>query len=341
MSEPLKTLADWIDVPSVTGDEADYADLLCRALIAEGFGVERQDVDPVAPGGAKRFNVLARGAQPPEVVFCTHLDTVPPFFGPRVERGVIFGRGACDAKGQALAMLLAARELLRRGEDRIGFLLTVGEETDSAGAKRADALLAEPWRPRYVIVGEPTDNTFVRGHKGIYKCRLHAHGVAGHSSQDVGPSAIHELVGALQRILGAGWGDDERFGKGTINVGEIGGGLAANVVAPEATAELLLRIVEDPDVVTARLRELLGEHVELAQGKGYAPLPFHVPDGEESIAVAFGTDAPYLGRWGTPVLFGPGSILDAHTANEKLELAALEQAVAEHVRTAERLLAGR
>jgi acetylornithine deacetylase len=334
VSDVLRTLADWIDVPSVTGDEEGYGELLARALTDEGFGVERQQVEP------GRHNVLARGAKPPEIVFCTHLDTVPPFFGPRIERGVIYGRGACDAKGQALAMLLAARELLKRGEDRIGFLLTVGEETDSAGAKRADALRTDAWRPRFTIVGEPTDNTFVRGHKGIYKCSLQAHGVAGHSSQDVGPSAIHELVGALERILAADWGHDERFGRGTLNVGAIAGGLAANVVAPEATAELLLRIVEDPARVTERLTGLLGPHVELVAGKGYAPLGFHVPAGEESIAVAFGTDAPYLGGWGTPVLYGAGSILDAHTAGEKLELAALERAVAEHVRTVGRLLGG-
>jgi acetylornithine deacetylase len=331
-SDPLRVLADWIDVPSVTGDEADYGDLVGRFLAAAGLGVERQEVAP------NRFNVLARAAEP-EVVFCTHLDTVPPFFGPRVEGGVIYGRGACDAKGQALAMLLAARRLLAEGEERVGFLLTVGEETDSAGAKHADAHRTEPWSPRYVIVGEPTDNTFVRGHKGIYKCCLHAHGVAGHSSQDVGPSAIHELVGALERILGADWGADERFGRGTINVGEVSGGVAANVVAPEARAELLLRIVEDPAAVTARLRGLLGAHVQLDEGKGYGPLGFHVPPGEESIAVAFGTDAPYLPRWGTPLLYGPGSILDAHTAGEKLTLEALERAAEEHVRTARRLLA--
>jgi acetylornithine deacetylase len=263
---------------------------------------------------------------------------VPPFFGPRIERGTIYGRGACDAKGQALAMLLAARELATRGEDRLGFLLTVGEETDSAGAKRANEMLADPWHPRYVIVGEPTDNTFVRGHKGLYRCGLHAHGVAGHSSQDVGPSAIHELVGALERMLRAEWGHDDRFGRGTLNVGEVSGGVAVNVVAPDAKAELLLRIVEDPSRVTERLRSLLGENVELVANKGYAPLPFHVPAGEPSIAVAFGTDAPYMPRWGTPLLFGPGSILDAHTDGEKLSLASLEEAVARHVQTVTRLL---
>ena len=193
--------------------------------------------------------------------------------------------------------------------------------------------------PRYTIVGEPTDNTFVRGHKGVYKCRLKAHGVAGHSSQDVGPSAIHELVGAMHRILGEDWSESELFGRGTVNVGGISGGLAANVVAPGAEADLLLRIVEEPEAVTERLRAHLGANVELVGGKNYGPIEFAVPDGRESVAVAFGTDAPFLGRWGTPLLYGPGSILDAHTADEKLTRASFEQAVADYAATARELLA--
>jgi acetylornithine deacetylase len=236
-------------------------------------------------------------------------------------------------------MLLAARELLSEGEERIGFLFTVGEEIDGAGASFANEALADPWRPRYTIVGEPTDNTFVRGHKGVYKCRLKAHGVAGHSSQDVGPSAIHELVEALSGVLLSDWGESEVFGRGTVNVGGISGGLAANVVAPEAEANLLLRIVEEPEQVTERLLARLGDQVELVAGKNYAPVSFHVPGGEESISVAFGTDAPFLGRWGKPLLYGPGRILDAHTEGEKLTKTSFERAVADYARTARELLA--
>ncbi|MEM7309908.1 MAG: M20/M25/M40 family metallo-hydrolase [Planctomycetota bacterium] len=331
MTDAFATLQDWIEIDSVTGGEGDYGDALGRALAAEGLGVERQELSP------GRFNVLARAANP-EVVFCTHLDTVPPWFGSERKGNVVFGRGACDAKGPALAMLLAARRLLAEGEDRIGFLLTVGEETDGAGAVFANEQLADPWSPRFTIVGEPTDNSFVRGHKGVYKCNLRAHGVAGHSSQDVGPSAIHELVTVLQGILGDDWGEHARFGSGTVNVGEIGGGLAANVVAPEAQAELLLRIVQDPVAVTEKLRTHLTEHVELELGKNYGPVEFLVPEDQESIAVAFGTDAPHLSAWGTPLLYGPGSILDAHTADEKLTLESFERAVDDYARTAAGLL---
>ena len=117
----MRTLQDWIDVQSVTGQEADYADALARHLSGLGFAVERQELEP------GRFNLLARTGVP-EVVFCTHLDTVPPWFGPSEDREFVHGRGSCDAKGPALAMIEAATRLLAEGEQRIGFLFTVGEE---------------------------------------------------------------------------------------------------------------------------------------------------------------------------------------------------------------------
>ena len=141
MSELVRDLSDWIEIPSVTGEEGSYGDALCRKLSSVGFDVERQEV---APG---RFNVLARAGRP-EVVFCTHLDTVPPFFGVREDSEFVYGRGSCDAKGQAVSQIAAGVELLKRGEDRVGFLFTVGEEIDSVGAAHANRHLADPWAPK-------------------------------------------------------------------------------------------------------------------------------------------------------------------------------------------------
>lgn len=333
MTSPFRTLQDWIDIPSVTGDEADYADALARHLEGLGLGVERQDV---APG---RFNLLARAASP-DVVFCTHLDTVPPFFGPSEDSEFVRGRGSCDAKGPALAMISAARRLLDSGEERVGFLFTVGEEVDSAGARRANEALAEPWSPRWTIVGEPTENRFVRAHKGAYKAQLVAHGVAGHSSQDVGPSAVHELAHCLHRLLELPWGEHDVLGPGTINFGRIEGGVAPNVVADRAEATLMLRAVEEPEVVAARIEGCLGEHVEAhSDFRNYGPIEFHVPEGHEPVTVAFGTDAPHMPRWGTPLLYGPGRILDAHTDHECLSKASFERAIDDYERTARGLLA--
>ena len=326
-------LVDWIEIPSVTGSEGDYGDALARRLEATGFACERQELEP------GRFNLLARAGRP-EVVLCTHLDTVPPFFGSRKDRDFIHGRGACDAKGQAAAMLEAGRRLLAQGEDRVGFLFTAGEEVDSAGARLANERLAEPWRPHHVIIGEPTDNRFVRGHKGICKLTLAASGVAGHSSQDVGPSAVHELVASLQGLLASGWGEHPVFGRGTLNVGEVKGGVAANVVAAEAYAELLVRTVEEPEAVHERIHAHLGPHVRVDGGyKSYGPVEFEVPEGHEAEVVAFGTDAPHMPDWGKPLLVGPGSILDAHTDGEKVERRELERSVEIHVETVAGLLA--
>jgi acetylornithine deacetylase len=327
-------LCDLVAIPSVTGSERDYADALARELGALGLGVERQEL---APG---RFNVLARGARAPEVVFGTHLDTVPPYFGPREDSAAVHGRGSCDAKGPALAMIEAARRLLASSEERFGFLFTCGEETDSAGAALANERLADPWRPRFTIVGEPTENRFVGAHKGVYKAELVAHGVAGHSSQAIGPSAIHELVHALERLLAQDWGTHRLLGGGTLNVGTIQGGVAANVVADRAVASVLLRAVEEPDVTERKLRACLGAAVDLQKPyKSYGPTEFHVPAGHTPIAVAFGTDAPHLKRWGKPLLYGPGRILDAHTDHECISKRSFEQAVHDYEATARELLA--
>lgn len=338
MERYASDLVDWIELASTTGEEADYADALARTLRAAGFDVELQEV---APG---RANVFARAGRP-QVLFCTHLDTVPPHFGARVADGFVFGRGACDAKGQASAMVEAGRRLLAAGERRFGYLFTVGEERDSIGAKTAQRALDDPafrdrWCPTHTIVGEPTGNRFVRGHKGLFHARLDAVGVMGHSSQDIGPSAIHELVRASARLLEIDMGEDRDLGRGSLNLGLIRGGLATNVVAPEASCDLLARIVEEPAVVEARLRSCLGAHVHMTvPHANYAPVRFLVPDDEPSISVAFGTDAPHMRGFGTPLLFGAGAILDAHTLGEKVALADLERCAVRHVTLVQRLLA--
>ncbi len=331
-----RMLREWIEIPSVTGDEAGYAESLARALEQRGLAVERE---AVAEG---RFNLLARAGEP-RVVFCTHLDTVPPYFGSSEDAEFVRGRGACDAKGQAASMLAAAEALLTSGEDRVGFLFTVGEEIDSIGAVVANQRQASPWTPAFTIVGEPTDGRFVRAHKGVFKARLCAHGVAGHSSQNIGPSAVHELVACLARVLATDWGNDPVLGRGSVNVGLISGGIAPNVVAPEASASILARLARPFDEARRAFEAALTEHVTPHSDPfGYGPITFALPadvSPDEAPVVAFGTDAPYLDGWGERLLFGPGAILDAHTDHEKIAKRDLASAAARHVDVVRDLLA--
>jgi acetylornithine deacetylase len=328
-----RQVLDWVAIPSATGSEGDYGDAVARHCASLGLAVERQQL---APG---RFNVLARGARP-RVVVCTHLDTVPGDLPVTIDREAVHGRGACDAKGPAAAMLAAVAALLKEGEDRVACLFTAGEETDSAGASLANARLAEPWEPRFVVVGEPTGNRFARAGKGIFKARLVATGTSGHSSQSVGPSAVHELVACAHRLLGTTFGEHPVLGPGTLNIGTIRGGTAANVVAESAECEILVRAVDGIDRIVDRVEKCLGPNVRVERThKGYGPIEFDVPSGVEGIPVAFGTDVPYMPRWGRPLLYGPGSILDAHSDHEKVTIASLERAVVDYERTLRELLA--
>lgn len=338
----IAELLDWIDIPSVTGDEPTFADAARRALERRGFDVEPIAV-PSDAGSAERASLFAKVGEP-RVVLCTHLDTVPPYFGPRADRTHVHGRGACDAKGVALAMLEAAARLIDGGVRDLGLLWTVGEEVDSDGAVAAERALASgalrlERAPEFIVVGEPTRNRFVRGHKGMVRAALEARGVPSHSSKPLGPSAVHELVGCCTKLTTAHWGDHPVFGPGSLNVGTIAGGVADNVVAGQARAELLVRAVEEPDTVVDRIQSSLGEHVALDVQVRYGPVEFHVPAEEESEVVAFGTDAPYLPSWGRPILIGPGDIEDAHTDHERIAIADFERGIERYGRLVRELLA--
>ncbi|WP_419191629.1 M20/M25/M40 family metallo-hydrolase [Engelhardtia mirabilis] len=322
-------LLDWIEVASVSGTEAPFTDLARRALERRGLDVEPIDV------GAGRASLFARVGSP-RVVLCTHLDTVPPWFGARADRTHVHGRGACDAKGVALAMAEASRRLVDGGLGDFGLLWTVGEEVDSDGALAAQRALVSgalelDQAPSFIVVGEPTGNRFVRGHKGMLRAALRAKGVPSHSSDPRGPSAVHALVGCCARLIGQDWGQHPVFGAGSLNVGVIAGGVADNVVAGEAHADLLVRAVEGPKEVEARLRGGLSGEVELDVHVRYGPVEFLVPEGEPAEVVAFGTDAPYLPAWGQPLLMGPGDIADAHTEHERIAIGELERGIARYV----------
>jgi acetylornithine deacetylase len=329
--DPVALARRLIDIDSTTGQEAEAAALLAGYLRGRGYDVVEQ---PIAGG---RFNVFARLDAPPEIVFSTHVDCVPPFFPSREERGLIVGRGACDAKGIVAAQIAAAERLRSAGERRFGLLFVSGEERGSDGAKAANE--QPPDGVRFLINGEPTDNRLGLATRGLYRVRLEATGRAAHSAYpELGESAIDRLLDALMVVRGVALPEDPLLGRVHYTVGLIEGGVAPNVISPHASAELSFRTVTDGVPV----REALSVIESLVRVQPVLDIPavrMQTLLGFETAVFPFTTDVPLLTRWGTPLLVGPGSIHVAHTNEEHMAIDELLAAVDLYERLATQLLA--
>lgn len=328
MFDAIRFAKRLIDIPSPTESEFDAAQFLHDELAALGYSCRKQ------PVSERRFNVYAAAGGRPRVVINSHVDTVPPWFAASDDEQFLYGRGACDTKG-IIAAMIAAGEQLRGGEmNEFAFLFVVGEETDSIGAKMANKEFAG-LGSEYVLVGEPTESTFARASKGALTCFVRFDGVAGHSAYpERGDSAINKMVAAIAEINGTRWGTHEELGETTVNVGVIRGGEKPNVIPAEAECQMIFRTVTGPDEVQQKLQQILARHGgTITVSRGNAPQFMKVPDGAPSCVVAFNTDVPHLGALGEPLLFGPGSILDAHGANEKIRKKELLESVQTYVDT--------
>jgi acetylornithine deacetylase len=306
-----------IDIDSTTGKEQAAGAWLAAQLEALGYSVERQ---PVSNG---RFNVFAT-LDRPVVVLSTHFDCVPPFFPSDVRDGALYGRGSCDAKGILAAQLAAAERLRAAGERRIGLLFVVGEERGSDGAVVANAKAPGS---AFLINGEPTDNRLGIATRGNLRIRLTAKGRAAHSATpEHGESAIDKLLDTLMRMRQLQWPGDPELGETFYSIGLIEGGVAPNVISPHASAEVMFRIVGSPDDVL-RQAKTLEPAVTIEEVLRVPMVRLHTIPGLPAAVFPYTTDIPLLDRWGTPMLFGPGSILVAHTDREYLALAELDAAV--------------
>jgi acetylornithine deacetylase len=329
----IRLSRDLIDIDSTTGREGAAGVWLADCLEGLGYTVTRQKVGPGE--GAARINVLAT-RRPPRVVFSTHFDCVPPFFPSREEGGRLYGRGACDAKGILLAQIAASERLHESGEDRIGLLFVVGEERGSDGARAANTLAAGS---AFLVNGEPTDNRLARATRGVYRAKLLARGRAAHSSlPHLGESAIDKLLDALVELRRIEWPAEPDLGRAFYTIGLISGGVAPNVISPEAEAEIMFRTTSDHAPLRALLERHLGTWVSLEDVLVVPPVRLMTAPGFDSEVFAFTTDIPWLDRWGTPLLLGPGSVTVAHTADEHVALAELARAVDLYVRLAGTLL---
>ncbi|HEX6176876.1 MAG TPA: M20/M25/M40 family metallo-hydrolase [Thermoanaerobaculia bacterium] len=336
MLDPIAFTRQLIDIPSTTDNEAAVALLLESTLTRLGFACRRQPVSDT------RFNLFASAGGRPRVILNSHLDTVPPWFESSEDEEFIYGRGACDTKGVYSAMIAAGERLLGRGIRDFAFLLVVGEETDSIGAKSANTEFAG-LGSEYVVVGEPTESTFARASKGAFTCTVRFEGKAGHSAYpERGDSAINKLVKAVADINATDWGSHDVLGQATVNVGVIRGGVKPNVIAGEAEAEMIFRLVTDVDDIRARVEQVVAPHGgKIVKSGGNPPQFMIVPTGAPSRVVAFNTDVPHLRGLGKPLLFGPGSILDAHGEREKISKKELLAAVGTYEEMVMALLEGR
>lgn len=334
MIDPITLTKDLVSLETPTGEEGPVVDLLAGLLAGLGYRIVRQ---PVTAG---RDNLYA-WRDPPEVVFSTHVDCVPPYLPLREDQTFLHGRGTCDAKGLAAAMVAAAEQLAAAGERRIGLLFVVGEENGSDGAQVAHAL--EP-KGRFLVNGEPTENRLSIGQKGSLKIVLECAGRAAHSAYpDEGRSAILPILDTIERIRRLPLPVDPLLGAGSLNVGIIRGGVAPNVIPASARAELLMRLVGPSEPLRTTIAACAEPGVtvtfptELAAYKNTAP----PPDGWDTTVVGFASDLPFHTTWGERYQLGPGSIRVAHTGEERIAKAELLQGVELYAKLARDLMAGR
>ena len=318
---------DLMAIDSTSGRETALMGHVHAMLEQRGWTVTRI---PVSEG---RFDVFARWSDAPFVTLSTHLDTVPPHIAPSLDGDTLRGRGACDAKGIAAAMICAA-DALRGGGVPVALLFVVGEEVSHDGAHAADAWIAHSGlTSRAIVDGEPTESMLGSGTKGAVRVIARTAGRPAHSAYpQLGHSAIDDLVALLAELPALELPRHAVLGETTINIGHISGGVADNVVAPWAEARLMARLVTPAEVLMPVLERWARGRAELEWGVMVPPVMLGVLPGFETAVVAFATDIPALGNWGTPYLFGPGSIHVAHRDDEHVRVAELRAAVEAYAR---------
>ena len=339
---------EMLAIDSTSGREGELADFLAGRLKTEHNEVKRFE-------GVQ--NVMVSWGQP-RVVFCTHLDTVPPYIAPEFGAGKVSGRGTCDAKGQIFAMWEACKALEAKGYEGFGLLLLVGEETGSYGAK---AFCEQHPGAEWVVVGEPTDNCMASAAKGTKSFEVTFTGEAFHSGYpQFGISAVelfNDFVNALRSIR---FPQDETLGETTWNIGKLSSDNPQNILSDRLTCRVYFRTTfESDEMVCNVMKNMAGADAKLRFGRprvqdgsdvvakdvapwqkamsveafgGDCPSRFEVLEGFESKPVAFGSDAPQLTNFSRKILCGPGSILVAHRDDEHILLKDIETAVANYIR---------
>jgi len=330
MTDVVALAAELLSINSSTGSEGGAVDFVSKWLVARGWNVFLQEV---TRGRANVWASRSGGG----VTLSTHLDTVPPYIAPRLDGDRLRGRGACDAKGIAAAMLVAADKLASAGENRVDLLFVVGEEKGSDGARAANRLQATS---KFLVNGEPTESKLASGAKGSLRVTVRTRGRAAHSAYaHLGESAIAPMLKILPELESLELPSDEILGATTVNVGTLKAGTEANIVPALAEAEVMFRLVGDVEDVRKQVDKWADGRAEIEYGSYIPAQHFQTIDGFDVAPVAYTSDIPLLGRWGTPLMFGPGSIHVAHTPDEYIDVGELRRAVDSYERIVNSLLA--
>lgn len=329
MTDVVALAAELIAIQSPSGNEGAILEYVSRWLLTRGWSVELQEVSK------GRSNVWAT-RKGKGVTLSTHLDTVLPFVPPREENGRLYGRGACDAKGIAAAMLAAADRLAKAGEHRVDLLFVVGEEAGSDGARAANRLAPTS---RFLVNGEPTESRLASGAKGSQRVILRFRGKAAHSAYpELGISAIEPMLELLPTLHTLDLPSDRDLGATTVNIGTIHAGTAGNIIPELAEVELMFRLVSDVKALKRMVEKWVGDRAEIEYGSYIPAQKFETISGFDVAPVAYTSDIPLLTRWGKPLMFGPGSIHVAHTAEEHIAIDELRNSVDAYERIVKALL---
>ena len=354
-----------LSIDSTSGKERKVAEWLAERLPGM-FPASNRPVLRVDEVGDGTLNLLLTWGEP-RIVFCSHLDTVPPYIPPTFPEGVflrsdanaqIAGRGSCDAKGQVFALVEVCKRLAEEGRSDFGLLLLAGEETGSWGAK---AFAKTGFKAEYLVVGEPTDNCMVSASKGTKSFDLKFTGVPFHSGYpQYGVSAVDLFVDFVNALKAKDFGIDPLLGETTWNIGLLKSDNPQNILSPELTCRIYFRttFVSDeavtqwmndaPDVLTdGRSRPAMTEGTTCGQSPsvipgltrnltvtprgGDTPARYWTVEDLPSKPAAFGSDAPHLTNFVHKAICGPGSITVAHRDDEHVRVADLTTAVDQYL----------
>ena len=308
---------------STSGSERELGQWLAEHL--EAPFVETFEV------GDGTLNVLLRWSETPRVVYCSHMDTVPPYIPPTFLEDRVLGRGTCDAKGQFYAMYRACQRLAAAGEKDFALLIVSGEETGSWGAK---AFSKTGFTAPLLVVGEPTDNCMVSASKGTKRFDLTFTGKAFHSGYpEHGLSAVELFVDFMNALRAAGFPDDPVLGPTTWNVGHLVSDNPQNILSPELTCRLYFRTTFASDAaVVSWMRAQASDRLRVEEIGGDAPARYFTLPGFPTKPVCFGSDAPHLTGFAQKIICGPGTITVAHRDDEFLSLSDFQQAINNYVK---------